>query len=209
MDNQQDVDRYTASCDTPFWQQVFEHESNYLMQHISKNDHVLSVGCGPAVIERSLIANGYQIVGMDVSAEALHCAKDTFRVVTASAEDMPFPPQSFDVVLFIASLQFITDIHSALKKTALVLKPNGKMIALLLNPASDFFTHRSANPESYLRKMKHQSLNSIIAIAGQWFSTSGEYYLGVAGDDLFTSNDPATAALYILHATPYAQQPTV
>lgn len=190
--------QYLKSCRSEFWQKVFAAELDYLLQRLNPGDKILSVGCGPAHIESGLAAHGFMVVGLDVSREALACAPDSVRSVVASAEDMPLPDASFDVVLYIASLQFIENYRTALVRTAQVLKPGGRVIAMLLNPASEFFKTRYASEDSYVRKLRHTDLQELEQAAAEWFDTQGEYFLGVDGEELFDSADPATAALYVI-----------
>lgn len=192
--------RYLKSCRSEFWQKVFEAELDYLLRHLKPGDEILSVGCGPAIMERRLTEQGFLVVGLDVSREALACAGDAIRAVAASAEEMPFPDASFDVVLYIASLQFIDDYRKALERTVQVLRPGGRMVALLLNPASGFFKARYETEDSYVRKLKHRDVKAIEEEASRWFEIQGEYFLGIDGDSLFASNDPSDAALYALRA---------
>jgi len=199
MQSVDETTRYLKSCRSDFWQKVFEAELGYLLQQLNPGDEILSVGCGPAIMESSLASRGYAVVGLDVSKEALACAPDAIRAVAASAEEMPFPDESFDVVLYIASLQFVGDYRKALERTVQVLKPGGRLIAMLLNPASDFFRARYETEDSYVRKLKHTDLQAIGQEASRWLKTNGEYFLGIDGDRLFESNDPAVAALYVLN----------
>lgn len=201
MQTATETEHYLKSCASDFWQQVFAAELDYLLQHLKPEDEILSVGCGPAMLERRLVEKGFKVVGLDVSREALACAGDTIRAVAAPAEEMPFPDTSFDLVLYIASLQFVDDYQTALQRTAAVLRPGGRVIALLLNPASGFFKVRYANRESYVRKLKHTDLSAIEAAASCWFQTTGEYFLGINGEQLFASSNPADASLYILTGT--------
>lgn len=196
MQTTTETERYLKSCASDFWQRVFEAELQYLLQQLRPGDEILSVGCGPAIMERRLIELGFTVMGLDVSQEALACAGDALRSVVAPAEEMPFPDNAFDVVLYIASLQFVDDYCAALQRTAAVLKPGGRLIALLLNPASRFFSERYANADSYVRKLRHTDLAAIEATAGNWFETTGAYLLGIDGEQLFVSTDPSVAALY-------------
>ncbi|MDK9717152.1 MAG: class I SAM-dependent methyltransferase [Trichlorobacter sp.] len=198
MQTTTETERYLKSCASDFWQRVFEAELQYLLQHLKPGDEILSVGCGPAIMERRLTEQGFLVVGLDVSREALACTGDAIRAVAAPAEEMPFPDASFDVVLYIASLQFVDNYRTALQRTAAVLRPGGRLIALLLNPASRFFRERYANSESYVRKLRHTDLAAIEKTASEWFEASGEYYLGVDGERLFESSHHEEAALYIL-----------
>ncbi len=198
MQSSDEAARYLKSCESTFWEKVFTAELDYLLQQLKTDDEILSVGCGPAIMESSLASKGFMIVGLDVSREALACAGDAIRAVAASAEEMPFPDASFDVVLYIVSLQFIDDYRKALERTAQVLRPGGRMIAMLLNPASPFFKTRCDTSDSYVRKLKHTDLQAIKQSASVWLQTEGDYFLGIDGEELFPSADPAQAALYIL-----------
>ncbi len=51
-----ETERYLKSCVSDFWQQVFATELDYLLQHLKPEDEILSVGCGPAMLERMLLA---------------------------------------------------------------------------------------------------------------------------------------------------------
>ncbi|MHB8121563.1 MAG: class I SAM-dependent methyltransferase [Desulfuromonadaceae bacterium] len=198
MKQTNETTQYLKSCRSEFWQKVFVAELDYLLQCLNPGDEVLSVGCGPAHIESGLAAHGFRVVGLDVSREALACAPDSVRSAVVSAEEMPFPEAAFDVVLYIASLQFIENYRTALERTAQVLKPGGRVIAMLLNPASAFFKNRYATEGSYVRKLRHTNLQELEQTAAEWFDTQGEYFLGVDGEGLFDSADPATAALYVI-----------
>jgi ubiquinone/menaquinone biosynthesis C-methylase UbiE len=197
----QETQRYLASCGSPFWQRVFAAELEYLLQYLKPADDILSVGCGPATIESRLAAMGFRVTGLDVSREALSCAPDAIRTVAGSAEEMPFAEASFDVVVYIASLQFVTNYQQALARTAQVLRPDGRVIALLLNPDSCFFKERHADTGSYVRNLKHADLQAIERAMMQFFDVRGEYALGLAGDTIIDRQTADTAALYVLHGT--------
>lgn len=201
-----DIERYLASCQSIFWQAVFRAEIDYLLQHVAAGEDILSVGCGPAIIESALSAHGCRITGLDVSAEALGRAPDYIRTVVARAEEMPFPPSAFDAVLYVASLQFIQNYRKALHKTARVLRPRGRLLVLLLNPASRFFKEKLQDPNSYVRHIKHTDLKAIEDAVREAFTVQTEYHLGVREDVIFPSRDPAEAVLYIIRGTKKARR---
>ncbi|MBW4056997.1 MAG: class I SAM-dependent methyltransferase [Proteobacteria bacterium] len=198
MQQTDETAQYLKSCRSEFWQKVFAAELGYLLQHVIPGDEILSVGCGPAHIESGLAARGFMVVGLDVSRDALACAPDSVRAIAAAAEEMPFPEASFDVVLYIASLQFIENYRTALERTAQVLKPDGRLFAMLLNPASEFFKTRYATEDFYVRKLRHTNLQELEKAAAEWFDTQGEYFLGIDGEELLDSADPTAAALYVI-----------
>ncbi len=191
-------ERYLDSCRTRFWQKVFRYESEYLDEHLHGCRDVLSVGCGPASVEGELSKRGYVITGLDVSAEALGHPPDAVRTLLGRAESLPFRDRTFDAVIFVASLQFIRAYRKALEESARVLRTGGRLIVMLLNTRSDFFKDRMRRSSSYVRKIRHRDLDRIEAELSRRYHVRGEYSLGVRGERIFTSRDPAKAALYIL-----------
>lgn len=198
-DNLTEMQLYRQSCETEFWQNVFRAETEYLRRHLNGCQTVLSVGCGPAVIETALGKIGFRVTGLDVTPDALGCAPDGIRTVVAHAEDMPFPPASFDAMIFVASLQFIKDWRKAVAQAARVLRKGGRLVVLMLNPTSAFFQIKFRNPHSYVRKIRHLDLKKIEVGITAWFKIRTEYFLGVKGTILFESRDPADAALYVIN----------
>jgi len=191
--------KYLESCKTEFWKQVFEKELEFILKELKGYLIILSVGCGPAIIERGLKENGFNVTGLDISKEALKGAPDDIRTVIGSAEDMDFEDSSFDAVIFIASLQFINNYEKAIHETARVLRPEGKLLVMLLNPESEFFNEKIKQPDSYINKIKHSALKPIKEIIQKYFDyVKTEYYLGIRGNEIFTSQDPKLAALYII-----------
>lgn len=191
-------ENYLRSCKSEFWQQVFAAELAYLCQHLQLGDEILSVGCGPALIERGLIEQGFDVVGLDVSQQAIACSPDAVRTIVASAESIPFEDCSFDVVLYIVSLQFVDNYQQALAETHRVLRAGGKVIALLLNPASPFFQQKQADGGSYVAKIKHTNLQQLESAMAEGFEVESEYILGIENELIFDSGDPERAALYVM-----------
>ena len=101
------MDKYLQSCKTEFWKSVFKAELDYILRELNGTKDVLSVGCGPAIIEASLAEHGFNVTGLDISKEALDQAPDNIRTVAGPAENMDFAQFSFDAVIYVASLQFI------------------------------------------------------------------------------------------------------
>jgi len=198
MSGSKSIDRYMQSCRTGFWQGVFRIELEYISQYLVKDEEVLSVGCGPAMIESALSERGYRMTGLDASQEALDYAPDGVRTVAARAEDMPFRASSFDAAIYIASLQFIENYRKAAEETSRVLRPEGTLLVMLLNPESDFFKRKMSNPNSYVRKIKHTELKGIEDVIAEYFNVHTEYRLGVKGDIVFASRNATDAVLYII-----------
>ena len=189
MNAAEDVKRYVKICQERFWQNIFQFETEYIIERLQGCRDILSVGCGPAIIEGRLSEHGFNVTGLDISAEALKCAPDSIRKFAGSAESMPFAESSFDAVIYVASLQFIGDYRKALRQTLNVLRPNGRIILMLLNPDSDFFKDRLREPDSYVNLIKHKSLSNIENVVEEFYTVQTEYILGVEGDRIFKSNN--------------------
>jgi len=190
---------YLETCQSGFWKEVFERELEYLLRELRGCTNILSVGCGPAIIERGLQENGFNVTGLDISKQALDGAPDSIRTVVGSAENMQFQDHTYDAAIYIASLQFISDYARALEETARVLKPNGKILIMLLNPESEFFKEKNSQPESYMNKIKHAYISPIEeAVSWFFYDVKREYYLGIQNNEIFESQDTALAALYVI-----------
>jgi len=192
------MEKYLQSCRTEFWKNVFEAELDYILQELKGAKDVLSVGCGPAIIETGLAEHGFSVTGLDVSREALDQASDSMRTVAGSAENMAFEDCSFDAVIYVASLQFIEKYKEAIKQAARVLGTGGKLLALLLNPESEFFKEKTANLDSYVNRIKHTDLTEIERTIAEHFSVQAEFFLGIKGEEILQSRDPDLASLYVV-----------
>jgi ubiquinone/menaquinone biosynthesis C-methylase UbiE len=192
------MQKYLQSCNTDFWKKVFKAELDYILQELKGAKNVLSVGCGPAIIEAGLAEHGFNVTGLDISKEALDYAPDSIRTLVGSAENMNFADSSFDAVIYVASLQFIENHIEAIKRTARVIKSGGKILVMLLNPDSEFFKEKSKNPDSYINKIKHTDLREIEKTIAEYFSIQTEYFLGIKDRQILESQQPELASLYVI-----------
>ena len=192
------MERYLQSCKTEFWKKVFEAELNYILQELRGTKDVLSIGCGPAIIETGLSEHGFNVTGLDISKEALGQAPDTVRAVAGSAENMDFADSCFDAVVYVASIQFIENYKEAIKQSARVLRLNGILLAMLLNPKSEFFKDKVRNPDSYVNKIKHTDLKEIERTIAEHFFVQTEHFLGIKQAEVFESQNPDLASLYVI-----------
>lgn len=190
--------RYSESCRKDFWQEVFRAELDYLLRQLGDRQNILSIGCGSAVLEEGLCRHGYHVTGLDISREALKCTSGKIRTVMARAEDMPFPDSSFDAVVLVASLQFVDNVQKVVERSVSVLRPEGMILAMLLNPESAFFKEKLRQPDSYVRRIKHPDLGPIENALSENFHVEAEYFLGVECGMVARSRDPGRSLLYII-----------
>ncbi|QIS22133.1 bifunctional 2-polyprenyl-6-hydroxyphenol methylase/3-demethylubiquinol 3-O-methyltransferase UbiG [Nocardia terpenica] len=93
---------------------------------------VLDVGCGGGVLAEAFAGAGCAVTGVDPSQPSLDAARaharDSGRAIRyqpASAEELPFPDASFDVVYCCDVLEHVSDLNAAIGEAARVLKPGG------------------------------------------------------------------------------------
>lgn len=192
------MEKYLQSCKTEFWKNVFRAELDYILRQLRGLKDVLSVGCGPAIIEAGLAEHGFNITGLDISKEALRQAPDSVRTIVGTAGNMDFPDSCFDAVIYVASFQFIEKYEEAIRQTTRVLGPGGKLLVMLLNPECEFFREKSKNPDPYINKIKHTDLREIERTIAEYFSIQTEYFLGIKGTEIFQTQDPNLAGLCVI-----------
>jgi len=103
---------------------------------------ILEVGCGTAQCSLKIRVKGIDIIGADFSASALQLAKKyslttsnvthsrTSFVVT-DAFSLPFGKNTFDAVWSVGLLEHFEDPSLALTEMRRVVKPKGKVIAIV------------------------------------------------------------------------------
>jgi ubiquinone/menaquinone biosynthesis C-methylase UbiE len=192
------MEKYLQSCKSDFWRKVFKAELDYILRQLKGAKDILSVGCGPAIIETGLAEHGFNVTGIDVSKEALGQAPSSIRTVVGPAEKMDFADCSFDAVIYVASIQFIERYKESVKQSARVLRSGGKILIMLLNPDSEFFREKIKNPDSYINKIKHTNLMEIEDVVANYFTIRTEYFLGIEGTEIFQSQDYDLASLYVI-----------
>ena len=99
-------------------------------------DRVLDIACGTGAVTRlaAQYVTAGRVVGLDLNAGMLEVARalNTPEVARiewheGSALDLPFPDESFDLVLCQLGLQFFPDRPVALREMRRVLAPNGRV----------------------------------------------------------------------------------
>ena len=93
---------------------------------------VIDIGCGEGWLTHLVAPRTVTTIGIDPSAIALERARASIGIgnatlVQVSADDLPFDPDSADVVIYYNSLHHIPEAiqHKALAETARVLAPGG------------------------------------------------------------------------------------
>jgi SAM-dependent methyltransferase len=97
---------------------------------------VLEVGCACGGLGQILKARGHHVTGIELVPEAAAEARRRLdRVLTGDVETdgFPFPPDSFDAVVFADVLEHLVDPWRVLREAAGVLAPGGAVVASIPN----------------------------------------------------------------------------
>jgi SAM-dependent methyltransferase len=107
---------------------------------------VLDVGCGTGALAQRLAERGYDVVGVDPSAGMLGVMRARapgVRAIEASGTALPFEPDSFDVVLTVATMHHIADpaaVRQTLAEMVRVCRPQGRIVVWDHNPRQPYWS---------------------------------------------------------------------
>ncbi len=205
--NNSKAKNYLSFYEVPFGKIILDKELEILNRELQGCNKVLSVGCGPAMHEVQLARSQPElsITCLDPSegmlAEGRKLSTE-LNLLQGIAEQLPFRNEIFDCIYFITSLEFIEDSISALKESSRVLKPGAKALFLIFNFKSWYFQKEHTETGSYIElKIKHLDNATLEnAISSEFQIESNILKLGIRGEDVFDTNDPKWASLYVISA---------
>jgi SAM-dependent methyltransferase len=98
----------------------------------------IELGCGTAYVSGWLARRGARCVGIDNSRAQLMTAhrlqtefEQPFPLIQASAEEVPFPDESFDLAISEYGASIWCDPHRWIPEAARVLRPGGLLVFLV------------------------------------------------------------------------------
>ena len=107
----------------------------FLVSRLPKDGgHVLDVATGTGLVAAELLRNGFDVTGVDQSADMLRRARERFgpriELIEASAERLPFPDGSFDHLTVTYLLRYVDDPGLTLAELARVVRAGGVVASL-------------------------------------------------------------------------------
>ncbi len=113
-----------------------------------KGKQVLDVGSGSGIDAVEFARHGAIVTAVDATRNGTFATQDTFReagleglVKQATAENIPFPNNSFDLVYCFGVLHHIEKPEAALREFARVLKDDGLVICMLYHKDSLLYAY--------------------------------------------------------------------
>ncbi|PUZ22988.1 hypothetical protein DCC81_21490 [Chitinophaga parva] len=119
-------------------QSGYDHALQLLQ--LTADIHLLDVGCGSGLFCSEAYGYTKHVTGFDATPGLLEEARKRAPALTfinGDMEALPFPGAQFDVVTGFNSFQFAADVNKALAEAARVLKPRGRLIAMIWGNKAD------------------------------------------------------------------------
>lgn len=110
---------------SPYWLRRYTHRQIHaqFLAHLKPGQRVLDAGCGEGVLSCLVAQQGIEVVGTDISQSNLRGAKDLAEewdvdvvFYQSDAESLPFPDESFDVVLSSHVLEHLPNLDQGLRE---------------------------------------------------------------------------------------------
>jgi ubiquinone/menaquinone biosynthesis C-methylase UbiE len=196
------VESFVRFCESEFGSAVMDCEAAYIKQHVAPDDRILDVGCGIGSLEERF--TDYDIVGIDISEAMVRTARQRTSTpfLVDDARTLPVRTDAVDAVVFVATLEFISEIEAVLKEATRVLRSGGRIVALILNTRSEYVQSNLRRDGSYFQQMVHRDSEALADRVLNTVDGTQEYFLGIADETVVESSDPTTAAVTAVVGTP-------
>ncbi|MEO0647179.1 MAG: class I SAM-dependent methyltransferase [Cyanobacteria bacterium J06650_10] len=113
---------------------------------LKSHERILDLGCGTGTLIQRLLhlAPEIETFGLDPSTEMLNIARQklpkSVELRLGSADNIPFPNESFDLVISTNAFHYFRNPSQAIQEAQRVLKPNGRVV--ITDWCDDYLTCR-------------------------------------------------------------------
>mgnify|MGYP006164960087 CR=1 FL=1 len=126
---------------------VIQQREKYVLEFIDKiglqkGAKILDLGCGAGLTSKKLLERGFDIFGIDVSENMITRAKNNcsnngfkgrYKFEIGDAENLSFQDNSFDAVISLGLIEYLTYYRWSLQEIFRVIKPRGYLIVTVPN----------------------------------------------------------------------------
>lgn len=167
-----------------------------ILEVVPPHQKVLDVGCNSGYIGKALHQKDCDVFGVDINPQLVLRAKSRgIRAVEAWAEKLPFPNESFDVIILGYLLEHVLDPCIVLSEAKRVLKKNGLLVGSVPTEYGDWGQHNVPVHSEHLRFFTQKALEEALQKAGfSGVTIKTETFLGrdVADSYFFTGKKEDT-----------------
>jgi len=142
-------EKYDQWFTTPIGSLVKKYESELILDFLkpAPGEMIFDAGCGTGVFTGDVVSRGSQVIGFDISHPMLKRAAkkfggSPFRAVQGDISTLPFREESFNKVVSVTALEFITDARSAVAELFRVTRRGGVVVVATLNSRSPWAERR-------------------------------------------------------------------
>ena len=133
-------DKYAPGYDNRILK-IFKNAYDLSIQKVcsilSPDQQVLDMGCGTGIISIGIAPYVNRVIATDLSSEMISVAKGKARNQSITNVDfrvgdsyaLPFPDESFDVVLLFNSLHIVKEPAALLREAHRLLRPGGRLVS--------------------------------------------------------------------------------
>ncbi len=116
---------------------VGERHTSFLSRGLNAGARILDVGCGRGVILGALADQGFEVHGLEISAEAARGADPRAEIrIADNLKDAEYRTASFDQIIIWHVLEHVDDPAGTLREAHRILKPGGRLIVAVPNFSS-------------------------------------------------------------------------
>jgi SAM-dependent methyltransferase len=134
-----DARRYDAICHRSLLRSLFRGIASDVAAVAPEAAKVLEVGCGPGALSILLAKQGREVTGVDLDPDMVERARVNAAALGWDADEapafvvgdvaaMPFPDDTFDLVVSTLSMHHWDDPAAGLTEIARVLRPGGRAL---------------------------------------------------------------------------------
>lgn len=137
---QEYYDRFSVSYDREREQGYFAHITDLefeMIRRLATEKRTLEIGCGTGLILHRTAEIASDAWGVDISEQMIaKCLEKSLQCQVASATQLPFPDESFDLVYSFKVLPHVANIAQAMVEAIRVVRPAGTLVLEFYNPLS-------------------------------------------------------------------------
>ena len=132
-----------------------EHVARYAFaRRYAHGKRVLDAGCGTGYGSAELAQSAAEVTGVDIAADAIEYASANYpiaglRFLESSCTAVPFPPESFDLVVAFEVIEHLTDYRAFLDECARLLTREGLFIVSSPNKRYYAETRAATGPNPF------------------------------------------------------------
>ena len=169
---------------------------------------VLDVGCGNGYVLSRYAREGAYTFGIDLTTTAIDLSRRRFELerltgsfLTGSAEELPFPDDSFDCVCSMGVLHHTPDTAGAFAEIRRVLKPGGRFIVMLYHRNSAVYRRLQLRSRLSRRPLA-ELINEVDGVG----NPKGEVYTRAEMRDLLDDFDAVETRVGFLQGLPIGKR---